>query len=74
VKLWDHVEINQQMFFFNTITRLMGYEHRVVSGGLDHCYDCAAEVIVLTKYLHRWCVSQSLYDRALCVMCCCDVP
>ena len=54
VKLWDNTMHCDQMFYFNSVTRLMAYDHDVREAqGLDHCYDCAAEVCVLRQYLLR---------------------
>ena len=42
----------EQLFFFNTVTRPALYEHDVTEGeGIDHCYDCRAEVHILSSYL-----------------------
>jgi hypothetical protein len=38
------------MFAFNTAVRVGLYPHPVRAAGLDHCYDCAAEVGVLRAY------------------------
>lgn len=50
-KTWDNRKYEEQMFYFNTVTRLTAYDHDVISDGLDHCYDCAAEVRILKEYL-----------------------
>ena len=47
---WDIRKYNQEMFYFNTITRVNTFDHSVKSRGLDYCYDCAAEVTVLKQY------------------------
>lgn len=41
------------MFYFNRISRVEYYEHDFVGRieGLDHCYDCAAELVILQRYL-----------------------
>jgi hypothetical protein len=41
------------MFYFNSVTRVLAYDHDVIADGLDHCYDCAAEAIVLKQYLRK---------------------
>ncbi len=48
----DNVQYGDQLFHFNTVTRVSYYHHEV-SGvlGLCHCYDCAAEVQILAIYL-----------------------
>ena len=39
------------MLHFQTVTRTSFYPHDVVGQGLDHCYDCAAEVYIWKKYI-----------------------
>lgn len=53
VKQWDNSAYEERMFYFNTVTRLTAVDHDVESDGLDHCYDCAAEVHVLRRYLTK---------------------
>lgn len=48
---WDNKKYEEQLFYFNNITRQSIYKHDVISEGLDYCYDCAAEVYVLKAYL-----------------------
>jgi hypothetical protein len=48
---YDHTEHEQRMFFFNTITRPALYNHGVRGCGIDGCYDCTAEVGILSAYL-----------------------
>lgn len=48
---WDNTVYEEQMFYFNTVTRVARYHHGCsvdphVSGGLDYCFDCKAEVEV----------------------------
>jgi hypothetical protein len=55
-RVYDHSEYEQQMFFFNTVGRVARYRHDVdtspASGdGLDYCYDCTAEIHILTLFL-----------------------
>lgn len=50
-KEYDCVKYENQMFRFNTIDRVQCYFHDVDIPGLDHCYDCRAEVFVLKEYL-----------------------
>ena len=38
---------------FRTRTRLQLYPHSCAAEGMDHCYDCAAEVHVLGAYVRR---------------------
>ncbi len=39
------------MFHFNTITRVTYYDHDVKGDGIDHCYDCRAEILILKNFL-----------------------
>eukprot|EP00160_Parvularia_atlantis_P021439 Unigene9301_Nuclearia_a/m.28401 Unigene9301_Nuclearia_a/g.28401 ORF Unigene9301_Nuclearia_a/g.28401 Unigene9301_Nuclearia_a/m.28401 type:complete len:403 (-) Unigene9301_Nuclearia_a:102-1310(-) len=53
---YDHVAYMEQLFHFNTVTRVALYAHPVpvpphAAEGLDRCYDCAAEVRILLAYL-----------------------
>ena len=52
---YDHKKYEEQLFFFNTVTRPALYEHDVTEGeGIDHCYDCRAEVHILSSYLEMF--------------------
>ena len=55
--MWDHKKYEEQMFYFNTVTRVARYPHEMPVGlaghGLDYCYDCRSEVEILTQYLHK---------------------
>jgi hypothetical protein len=48
---WDCGRYERQMFYFNTVTRVARYWHDVTAEGLDHCYDCRAEVAILRRFL-----------------------
>ena len=49
---YDNTEHEARMFHFNTVTRPALYPHGVRGCcGIDHCYDCRAEVFILRKYL-----------------------
>jgi cap2 methyltransferase len=48
---YDNTEHEARMFHFNTVTRPALYPHGVRGCGIDHCYDCRAEVCILRKYL-----------------------
>ena len=47
---WEGKRYYKQMLDFNLRTRVRYYDHSVVSEGLDHCFDCAAEVAVWKLY------------------------
>ena len=49
---YDCVKYEQQMSFFNRRTRPSIYKAQFVPG-LDSCFDCTAEVAVLTEYVRR---------------------
>ena len=52
-KIYDNTEQEEKMFYFNTVTRSALYPHSVDCGcGIDHCYDCTAEVSILQEYLN----------------------
>jgi len=48
--LYDHTEHEQKMFHFNTVTRPALYDHPFRGRGIDHCYDCTAEMRILARY------------------------
>jgi hypothetical protein len=53
-RLYDHSKYEAQMFHYNVVTRVQLFEHDVdgASGhGLDHCYDCRAEIEVIRMLL-----------------------
>lgn len=51
-RVYDHTEHEEKMFHFNTVTRPALYPHSVCGCGIDHCYDCTAEMGILRAYLH----------------------
>ena len=49
---YDNKKYEEQLFFFNTVGRPALYKHDVTDGeGIDCCYDCRAEVHILSSYL-----------------------
>jgi hypothetical protein len=50
-KMYDCVKYENQLFRFNTVERLLCYEHKINIAGLDHCYDCHAEVHIINQYI-----------------------
>jgi cap2 methyltransferase len=56
--MWDNKKYEAQMFYFNTVTRVARYAHSMPVGrpgyGLDYCYDCRAEVQILSEYLRKY--------------------
>jgi len=50
---YDHNDYEDIMFHYNTITRTTYFPHHLRGEGLDHCYDCCAEIFVLKEYLRK---------------------
>jgi hypothetical protein len=50
---YDNTAYEEEMFFFNTVQRVGLYNHGVKGEGLDHCYDCTAEIHVLKKFIEK---------------------
>lgn len=53
---WEHTKYEEQMFYFNTVTRVGRYHHDcdvdpAAAEGLDYCFDCKAEVEVIKEFL-----------------------
>ena len=53
-RVYDNKKYEEQLFYFNRRTRVQYYTHPCQAEGMDHCYDCAAEVVVLSEYLRRY--------------------
>lgn len=58
---YDHRIYEEQMFYFNRVTRVQYYDHQLSmyldtanKAWLDHCYDCSREVQILQDYLVRF--------------------
>jgi len=52
---YDNQVYENECFYYNTVRRVARYPHDVMGEGIDHCYDCTAEVSILTRYLKDWC-------------------
>lgn len=51
---YDNLWHSNVMYWHNNFQRTVYYEHSVEGGeGLDHCYDCATEIMILSIYLFR---------------------
>ena len=50
-KLYDCVKYEDQLFRSNTVERVTCYKHDIEAPGIDHCYDCRAEVFILNDYI-----------------------
>lgn len=53
-RIWNPVKYEDQMFYFNTITRVKYYPHDIKWKGYDHCYDCRSEIFILEQYLKKY--------------------
>lgn len=53
-RVYDHNEYEEQMFHFNTTTRMSCFPHNVFAEGIDHCYDCTSEIFILRQYLLKF--------------------
>lgn len=51
-KMYDCIKYENQMFRYNTVERVSCYQHDAKGFGIDHCYDCRAEVYILSEYLN----------------------
>ena len=55
VRMYDCLAYEEEMCYFNRMVRPSIHRwQRVRAGGLDGCYDCAAEVRLLEKYSTIW--------------------
>jgi hypothetical protein len=50
---YDNTKYEEQMFHFNTVTRVARYRHNIRGEGIDHCYDCTAEIAILRNYFMK---------------------
>merc|ERR1719343_113345 len=51
VRTYDHTEYEEQMFHFNTVTRVKRYRTPMVGEGLCETFDSASEMKILGAYL-----------------------
>ena len=49
---WNCKLYEEQMYYFNTVTRCKCYNHNIVTAGIDHCYDCSSEIHIIENYLN----------------------
>lgn len=53
--MYDSHKYEEQLFYFNTVTRVTYYEHHVSgASGICHCYDCRSELHILSMYLSKY--------------------
>lgn len=50
MKEYDCIKYENQCYHFNKVERVMSYQHNIVCPGIDHCYDCRAEIYVHEEY------------------------
>jgi hypothetical protein len=53
---YNNQDFEDDLLHFQNITRIMYYKHNmddVDNEGLDHCYDCRAEIFILQEYLTK---------------------
>ncbi len=53
---YDHMEFENALFNFHNDKRIRYYQHNmdeIKNEGLDHCYDCRAEIFILQEYLKK---------------------
>lgn len=54
-KIYDHKKYQDQMFYFNTVSRVGRYAHVLnfdfAQFGLDYCYDCSSFVNIVYNYV-----------------------
>ena len=48
---YDCVWYEDTLFRFNTVERVLCYEHPIRVPGLDHCYDCRCEVHIFDEFV-----------------------
>ncbi|RNA27762.1 hypothetical protein BpHYR1_053876 [Brachionus plicatilis] len=54
LKTYDCLKYENQLYYFNNVERVNCYEHFYDLDGLDHCYDCRAEVFVFENYIKNF--------------------
>jgi len=54
-KEWDTLKYEQNMAYFNWITRKQYYQHKYDNiSNIDHCYDCTAHIHIWSKYFDKY--------------------
>lgn len=56
-KIYDNTKYEEQLSYFNNVTRVTYYERQQKFNviGLDHCYDCSSELIIVLNYIAKFC-------------------
>ena len=52
--MWNNLEYEENMYYFNNVSRVSYYNHSIRVKCLDHCYDCAADVYIIGHYLFKY--------------------
>jgi hypothetical protein len=54
--IYDNLLYSEEMCYFNSVLRVAHFSHSVQDDGpgLDHCYDCTAEIHILGDYLEHF--------------------
>lgn len=50
MKTYNSIKYENQLFRFNQVERTLCYKHEIEAPGIDHCYDCRAEIYVFEEY------------------------
>jgi cap2 methyltransferase len=62
MQIYDHQELDAAMAHFKNIERTTYYAHDMDDAeGIDHCYDCRAELFVLEQYVRQ--VNTNIQDE-----------
>jgi hypothetical protein len=69
-KIYDHTGYEEQLFNFNTRTRMETHAHGVEAEGMKNCFDCMSEIFLLRRYTikyrhraeHRWLNEEQLAE------------
>ena len=54
--IWDHTKYEEQLYYFNTKTRLRTYTHNIRGEGITYEYDSCAEILIVYEYLKKFTV------------------
>lgn len=62
--IWDHTKYEEQLYYFNTKTRLQTYVHNVRGEGINYKYDSCAEILIVYEYLKKFVQTASDPDQS----------
>jgi hypothetical protein len=65
IQQFDNIKFCNQMYYFNHVIRYKCYPHSIkkTEFGIDNCYDCRCEILILTHYLLNRNVYQFQFDN-----------